>query len=962
MLRMKPQKDAKRGEKYYGRSDGGYYAEGNGLHCEWGGKCRPRLGLDGKPEFEQFKNLLHGLHPITGDQLTAKLLDGRISYWDVTGSVPKGVTIALERGDERIQAAIWQAVREAVAMLEAYATTRVRVDGKQEDRVTGELVWYAQEHADTRPTVNASLPEDHPWRVMPSPDRHVHVVIPNATWDAVEEKWKALKFRPIMDIRKYFDRCFDTILAGKLAGLGYEIETKWKADGRYHSWDIKGIPDTLIERNSPRSREIDALEASIAAARKEAARAAGNPDWQSLPDTLSAVEADKLGATSRRLKRDDLTLAECREYWASLYEGDEGGIVDETIRRAREGLNAKPERRAGKAMDFAFRHHSEQLSVIRWEELAATAMEHSMGAATPGEIEAAARRMGLIFAVENGVRVVTSEALQEEERYLAGIAAGGRGAVAPVGVAEGLSRELAEPAPAKAGGKRLNDGQWQVVTGLLNSSNRVNALLGPAGAGKSWSLQKFDEGVRMMGRKATYLATTAKAVGVLAEDGFEVNTVARFIRDDKMQAAASGGRVVIDESSMLGHKDAVRLFKAAEKHNLKLIFVGDPMQHGSVPRGAFLKVMTEYGKVNPFRLTRIMRQEDVGYRAAAQLLSEGKTLEGFNALDQKNWVKEIGDDASRFRDMAAEYVQALAEKKKTLIVSPTHHEAGLITAEIRRQLRDAGKLGGEEHPFFRLVNSNASEAERGLVQTYRVGDVLHYHQNARGVRKGTRVTVTDPAAVRLADAGKFSLYRPEAIALAAGDRIRFTATVKSRDGKHKLRNGDTHTVAEITPGGNIRLENGWVMDADVGHFRSAFVETSFGAQGQTVKKVILGMSSQSLAATNQEQMYVSASRASETVSIYTDDKAAVMEAIQHSSRKLAALDLVPVPDAGLEMTQRQKELADHRRRLAYLEGLPMARGAASPQPERPGPGGGRVPPSHAERLAGNQGWDNQHGR
>ena len=50
---------------------------------------------------------------------------------------------------------------------------------------------------------------------MPDPDRHIHFVIANLTWDDVEQKWKAVKFRPIMDIRKYFDRCFDTILAGQ---------------------------------------------------------------------------------------------------------------------------------------------------------------------------------------------------------------------------------------------------------------------------------------------------------------------------------------------------------------------------------------------------------------------------------------------------------------------------------------------------------------------------------------------------------------------------------------------------------------------------------------------------------------------------------------------------------------------------------------------------------------------------
>ena len=478
-------------------------------------------------------------------------------------------------------------------------------------------------------------------------------------------------------------------------------------------------------------------------------------------------------------------------------------------------------------------------------------------------------------------------------------------------MAEGLSRQLAD-------GKTLNDGQWAAATGLLGSSNRVNLVEGPAGAGKSWMLGKYDEGMKRMGESVTYLATTTDAADVLARDGFAVNTVARFLLDGKLQQAARGGRVVIDEASMLGHKDAVKLFRLAEKSDLKLIFVGDPMQHGSVPRGAFLRVLKDYGCIRPYRLTDIMRQENPEYRAAAQLLSEGKSLEGFNALDKLQWVKEVGDDAARPQAIAAEYVQALNDRKSVLVVSPTHAEAASITAEIRRQLREAGKLGIEEHVFTRLVNTNASEAERAQAFTYRPGDVLVFHQNAKGFTKGDRLTVTDPAAVPLDQAGKFSLYRPHTIALAVDDRIRFTGTVTAWDGS-KLKNGASHTVAEITAGGNIRLDNGKVIAADAGHFRHGFVETSFGSQGSTVQRVILGMSSQSLPATNMEQMYVSASRAREMVSLYTDDKDAVRAAIQRSSQKLAALDVRS--DRQKADDRRRQQIDDHRehqRRTAFI--------------------------------------------
>src|SRR5262249_21157467 len=159
--------------------------------------------------------------------------------------------------------------------------------------------------------------------------------------------------------------------------------------------------------------------------------------------------------------------------------------------------------------------------------------------------------------------------------------------------------------------------------------------------GKSSMLGRFDEGMRLAGQSVTYLATTAKAAEVLEKDGFDAHTVARFLVDETMQKAARGGRVVVDEASMLGHKDAVRLLRLAETLDLKLTFVGDAMQHGSVPRGSFLHVLKEYGGIRPFKLTHILRQESPAYRAAAGLLSEGRTLEGFDALDALGWVKEL---------------------------------------------------------------------------------------------------------------------------------------------------------------------------------------------------------------------------------------------------------------------------------------------------------------------------------
>ena len=73
------------------------------------------------------------------------------------------------------------------------------------------------------------------------------------------------------------------------------------------------------------------------------------------------------------------------------------------------------------------RHHFEQRSVVPWEELATTAMEQSMGTASPDDLLREALRQGVIMRMKDGRLQCTTEALQREEDGIVGFAAGGQG-------------------------------------------------------------------------------------------------------------------------------------------------------------------------------------------------------------------------------------------------------------------------------------------------------------------------------------------------------------------------------------------------------------------------------------------------------------------------------------------------------------------------------------------------------
>ena len=882
-------------KSYFAASD--YYSEGHEVTGNWGGDLAARLGLSGRVDRAAFDQLCDNVNPVTGESLTRRTNAARRVGYDFVFSGPKSFSIleALAGDADRrmLLDAFDASVKETMQECQADLHVRVRKGGAFHDRPSGNLLWAEFDHSTARP-VDGQVPDMH---------RHRHVFVFNATLDPVEGVIKAGEFSYLKRDGEYYTAAFYSRLAGRLEALGYRID---RQGGK--KWEIAGVPAAVINRFSKRTDEVEA----------EATRLG----------LVDAAEKAGLGAKTRSKKDHELSPDELRRAWDAQLDDAERLALARVLRRE---VTTDPPVLASEAVSFALAHLGENLSVFAERELMRVALLHGLGHVTPEQVAAELPGHGVLVAEIDGRRMATTAELQAEERYLIGRAGCGRGGVSPIGVAPGLTRVL-------GGGKTLNDGQWAIARGLLNSSHRVEIFEGPAGAGKSFSLQKYDEGVRLAGAKVAYLATTSKAVEVLAKDGFTVNTVARFLLDDKMQAAARGGRLVIDEASQLGHKDAVKLFRIAERDNLKIVLVGDAMQHGSVSRGALLRVLKDYAGIRPHRLTDILRQTDAEYRTAAQLLSQGKTLAGFELLDGKGWVREIEADADRYRAMAADYVQTVQSGASCLVVSPTHAEAAAVTAAIRGRLRDVGLLAGDERQFSRLVAVNASTAERGQATTYRAGDVVQFHQNAKGgFTKGQRIVIDDPATVPVHLADKFSLYRKQAVSLAPGDKIRFTGSVKAFRSDHSYKNGDTLSVVEFTPGGRIRLSDGRLISGDAEHYRPGFCETSFGAQGQTVSRVILGMSAASLPATNQEQLYVSATRAKAGLALYTDDKEAVKSAIQRSSLKLAASDIpsaLPTRNRRLfdQHQKRQRRLLLTRRSVAAAE--PVTIPTSQPQVER----------------------------
>ena len=243
MLRITPSTSAKGAMEYFtqGLSQSDYYIDGQEVSGRWGGKGAERLGLHGEVDRESFFALCNNRNPETGEQLTPRNKDNRRVGFDFTFSAPKSLCVLYElSGDGRILDAFRKSTKETMAEIEREMKTRVRKKGADYDRETGNMVYAEFVHFTARPVDG-----------IPDPHMHSHVYCFNITHDDTEGRWKAGQFGDLKRDAGYWEAAFDARLVHRLQVMGIPTEK------RGHSFEIAGIPQSLIDKNSRRRNEIE---------------------------------------------------------------------------------------------------------------------------------------------------------------------------------------------------------------------------------------------------------------------------------------------------------------------------------------------------------------------------------------------------------------------------------------------------------------------------------------------------------------------------------------------------------------------------------------------------------------------------------------------------------------------------------------------------------------------------------
>ena len=873
MIRVTQQNSGAAAKKYYATAD--YYSEGQEIIGSWGGRGASRLGLEGTVDKFSFERLCDNLDPRTGRPLTVRTRSERTVGYDFTFSVPKSVSLLYAlSGDQGILEAFRGAVDETMREIETEMKTRVRKDGQDTDRTTGNMVWSEFIHTTSRPVEG-----------VPDPQLHAHVFAFNTTFDEEERRWKAGQFRELKRDAPYFQAAFRVRLANRLQDLGFGVERK------RDDFEIAGVQKDVLKRFSRRTTLIEKVAAD-----------------RGITD---AHRKDGLGAETREKKGKALSWDSLRKEWEARLSPDERDGLAKIHRR--EQVVPKPEKGERSAVDLAIEHSYVRDAVVPERKLQTEALKRGLGTVTVEGIKGEVEKRPLIRSEIDGRKIATTKEMLSLESKLIDFARKGRGRFRPLGNPERpCSRDW------------FNDGQKAAVAHVLGSRDRVMIIRGVAGTGKTTLEQEIGEALAEAGRPVVALAQSVKASRdvLRTEAGFaNADTVARFLRDEEMQASAKGGIILVDEASQLGSRDMAQVFDAAEAVNARVILVGDRRQHRSVTAGEPLKLLEESAGLKVAEVTDILRQQG-DYKKAAQALSEGRIEEGFQELDKLGWIKQV-EGSDHGQKLAGAYLAAVRERKRNgqeksaLVVSPTHAEAARITEAIRDGLRSQGKLG-KERIIDAWIPSHLTDADKSDATVYEPGDLVQFTQNAPGHQKGTRLIVSEEVKAPTELAKRFEVYRPTQFALAVGDRIRVTAGGKTKDGKHRLSNGSLLTVEGFNACGDIVVDHGWVIASDFGHLAHGYVVTSHASQGATVDKVFIGMSSESFPATGQRTAYVAVTRGREEAQIFTDDRKELLKAVCRPDDPMSATDLAASAPKKPTIGNRVMERLAFARRLALF--------------------------------------------
>jgi conjugative relaxase-like TrwC/TraI family protein len=880
-----------------------YYTREQG-QGEWFGKGAEALGLTGRIDPKTFEALLQGRLP-DGSRVGREGIHR--AGIDLTFSMPKSWSlITLVGGDRRIVEAYGEAVKATLAWAEKNAA-QARVDTGKGQRLvpTGNLVVGLFEHDTSR---------------AQEPQSHFHAVVANVT-QLPSGEWRALRNDKLWSLNTLLNSMTMAHFRMSVEAMGYRVGDRSK----HGNFEAAGIARNMVMAFSTRRQQILAKVASMASRTPEAFHAA---TLMTREDKAPVEDRGALYAGWRETAAEiglDLAAiraeADARVALQPDIRERIGEAVAPVVNKARELANgfaaalglhrADPylpktfpnktpaEIAAAHAVASAIRHLEQREAGFALTDVYKAALDFGLPT-TIDEVERAAARQIANGNLYRGIderagMVTTAQALDTERRILAGVDAG-RGAVAPA-LPANLAADSLQAFAMERHGFALNAGQEAAGRMMFASADRVVAIQGVAGAGKSSVLAPAARLFEAQGRRVIGLAVQNTLVRMLErETGVPSMTVARFIKlhGGELNATARehlrNAVLIVDEASMLANADQLRLIEIANRAEVgRLVFVGDSRQLGAVDAGKPFALVQDTG-IEAARMDQNLRARDDTVRAVAAAAQAGDVSKAMQLLGGK-----VIEAAGGVVEQAARQWLSLpkAEREQTMIFASGRRLRDAVNASVQEGLKQAGELGEQGLQLQVLDRVNLTNEELRYSHHYHPGRLVELSRAVREQRleagsylvtevdRNGRVHLRDergkahrfaPDRVRLGCDHRLALYDQKERTIHVGDRIRWTAN----DHERGLLNADRATVTAIGKGQvEIETSSGMKLSLAEGDPMLAKVDLAYAynahmAQGMTADRAIVVMESRDTKLLTRQNFLVSVTRVRDELTVYVD--------------------------------------------------------------------------------------------
>ena len=904
------------------------------------GQNLPLGNPSGRVDPTTFENILNGKLP-DGTQVGEP--GKRRLGMDLTFSAPKSVSVlGLVGGDKRLIEANMKAVQSAMRFAEKhFAEGRVKEQGSAIPVRTGNLVYALFAHDTSRAL---------------DPQAHVHAVIANMT-RMPNGDWRSLHSDELWKNNTVLGSVYNAALRENIEKLGYKVELA----GKHGSFEIVGVPKNVREAFSQRREQILEKAAELGIATPEGMNKItrttrdaklNSPDhdvlharWEQRiaelgydPRLTIADAAQSLSGPRNTIEKGAAMIAALKnrfEAAAEVLRSPKDPLLDSRTATLGRSVDARTQI----AVASAIRHLDQREAAMGIHQITKIALDQGLSGVTP---ETIAARVGQLIRSEQLVpgvseradrqvtMVATREAIATEKTILANITAG-RGTIKPV-VAPSFAADVLQDV---AGMQELNAGQLAAASSIVSSTDRIIAVQGIAGSGKSTMLGTAARVLENNGKNVLGLAFQNKMVGDLAEGaGIEAQTLASFLmpydrmiaENDRAGLAAArktmaGSVVVVDEASMVPNHQMALLTSLAHTLDLaKLVLVGDRKQLLSSDSGKSFEIAQSTAQTTV--MDKNLRQRTDQLRAVAALTNRGRAGEALNMLGAAviSTTDRTGAAAALWLGLAP------ADREQTLILTSGRQARRELNTGIQEGLKAEGSLGTVGKTLTVVEQVDRTREDMRHARNYEPGLTLSLwgDEKSLGLKRGDykiarfikggkvqlerdgKKTIIDPK--RLSPSrreDRLTMTATKELTLHEGDKIRWTANDKAR---HLHNSAIGRVVAVDAKGVTIEAADKSVVRLNAGdpmlrRLDLAYAINMHMAQGVTTDKAIIVMGSQERMLANQRLFNVGVTRARDAITVVTDDKAKLACQLDKTpGDKLSALEVTGQLEANIALS------------------------------------------------------------